>query len=106
MQGDVPGAMENTWWVGVDRGWAPLRVFYGEPNHLFPRLFPNLHHEHAPPPTNTPVGPAGLASPTGAGQVTKLNETARTASKSEGNHGNALEVPGKGKLGAEGAGGI
>eukprot|EP00661_Eupelagonemidae_sp_cell13_P016923 gene16923-biopygen2283 len=27
--GDVPGTMGNTWWVGVDRGWVLLNVFYG-----------------------------------------------------------------------------
>eukprot|EP00661_Eupelagonemidae_sp_cell13_P009627 gene9627-biopygen22738 len=82
VQGYVPGAMENTWWVGVDRGWAPLRVFYDEPNHLFPPAFPKLTPQtRGTPPTTTPVGSAGLPSPTGAGEVTKLNETARTASK-------------------------
>eukprot|EP00661_Eupelagonemidae_sp_cell13_P008898 gene8898-biopygen13712 len=46
--------------VGVDRGWAPLRVFYG-PNHLFPRLFPNLHHKHG-------AGRAGQPDWCGSGQ--------------------------------------
>eukprot|EP00661_Eupelagonemidae_sp_cell13_P013749 gene13749-biopygen23070 len=26
-QGDVPWAMGNTWWVGVDHSCAPLRIF-------------------------------------------------------------------------------
>eukprot|EP00661_Eupelagonemidae_sp_cell13_P022418 gene22418-biopygen16245 len=54
--------MIHTWWVGVDRGGG------GEPH---------------PP---TPAGPAGLASPTGAGQAARpLGLAAATQQKNEGN---------------------
>eukprot|EP00661_Eupelagonemidae_sp_cell13_P016355 gene16355-biopygen3766 len=143
--------MKNTWWVGVDRSCTPQRVFYGEPNHMFPG-FPGLATAkvegagRGPPPTHPRrAGRAGqpnwggsggptarprcgaateeienegihdtslqwhstlglvphLIGPTAGGLIsqsqfagkctndvtdtTKLNETARTASKSVGN---------------------
>eukprot|EP00661_Eupelagonemidae_sp_cell13_P024853 gene24853-biopygen11943 len=65
--------MKNTWWVGVDHSWTPLRVFYGEPNHRFSRLprFSSRKCRGGTPPTHLRwAGRAGQPNWGGSGGPT------------------------------------
>eukprot|EP00661_Eupelagonemidae_sp_cell13_P013372 gene13372-biopygen9556 len=53
--------MKNTWWVGVDRSWTPLRIFYGEPDHRFSRLSRYSSCKYEGDPLPTPLRWAGRA---------------------------------------------